>query len=323
MPGSSGSGGSGGEGDTVVRGLRRRGTTVDGTLRRALRCAGCPLSGALWLLSATTSCLGAGMRAAHLPVNAQYVTQRLLDHFDVAFFAQPAGQRGGGQGQEQRAAFHRARGRVAEQGFSCPALLAHRVQQGLPLPSHLSDVGLARHRLALRFRALYFPVLCFRVLGLRTASLSGSGGFGRPAGGAGVESATLMGSGELAAPAFGWAVAGWAIAGGVVVSRRSNRSMRCSKAAESALASGNCMRRTSSSRTSRGDVVPRISISAACTISAFRARVAAPSRAAWSAMCPTSSGASSINPGRGSGTASSTSRSRKRSSRSAAKRRGS
>ena len=106
--------------------------------------------------------------------------------------------------------------------------------------------------------------------------------------------------------------------------RRSMRSSRCSNAASPADAPGNSIRAQSSSNTSRGDVVPRMSTSPVCITSAIRVSVAMPSRSAWRPSRPAGPPGASIRPlAAASGTALMITRSRSRCSRSAANRRGS
>ena len=106
--------------------------------------------------------------------------------------------------------------------------------------------------------------------------------------------------------------------------RRSSRSRRCSVATADPSVAGSSMRAQTSSSSSRGAVVPRISVRPSCTVSAIRDSVAEPERLGLLAHQVEPVGRAVEQPvAAGVGTASSTIRSRSRSSRSVANRRGS
>ena len=138
--------------------------------------------------------------------------------------------------------------------------------------------------------------------------------------------APVGGRGRAGAPCGAGEAAGWRTpsSGPWIVRRRSIRSMRWSSAPSPSSAAGSRMRATISSSSSRGAVVPRISISPLWTMSAPRDSVAGPSRCACEAMRSSWSVGPSMSPFvAASGTCWRTIRSRSRSSRSEANRRAS
>ena len=101
------------------------------------------------------------------------------------------------------------------------------------------------------------------VLGAGTVASSGVAARGSTAGPAG-----SVGTGLAARRDARW---NWPVAsslGGVMTSRRSTRSNRCSTADSASEAAGSSSRAHATSSSSRGAVAPRISPSPACTTSA-------------------------------------------------------